>query len=50
LLSREDVEQDIHEPMKRKRVFEHLAIHGVEWDVQDIDGKNKFSKQELKAV
>jgi hypothetical protein len=50
LLSREAVEEDIHEPMKRKRVLEHLVILGVEWDVQDIDGKNKFNKQELKAV
>jgi hypothetical protein len=31
-------------------VLEHLVIHGVEGDERDKDGKNKFSKQEFKAI
>lgn len=50
LLSRETVEEDILERAKRKRVLEHLVIHGVEGDDQDKDGKYKFNKKELSAI
>jgi hypothetical protein len=51
LLSRETVEEgDILEMAKRIRVLGQLVIHGVEGDEQDKDGKNKFSKQEFRAI
>lgn len=50
LLSRETVEEDILERAKRKRVLEHLVIHGVEGDEQSLDNKAKFNKQELSAI
>jgi hypothetical protein len=50
LLGWESVEGDTLERAKRKAVLEHLAIHGVEGDEQDKDGKNKFGKQEFKAI
>jgi chromodomain-helicase-DNA-binding protein 1 len=50
LLSRETVEEDILERAKRKRVLEHLVIHGVEGDEQSMDNKAKFNKQELSAI
>lgn len=49
LLSRETVEEDILERAKRKRVLEHLVIHGVEGDDADKD-KAKFNKKELSAI
>jgi chromodomain-helicase-DNA-binding protein 1 len=45
LLSREAVEEDIHKPVTRKRVLEHLVSHGMERDVQDKDGKHKFDNK-----
>jgi hypothetical protein len=51
LLSRETVKEgDILEMAKRIRVLGQLVIHGVEGDEQDKDGKNKFSKQEFRAI
>lgn len=49
LLTRESVEEDILERAKRKRVLEHLVIHGVEGDDKDI-GKEAFKKEELSAI
>lgn len=49
LLSKETVEEDILERAKRKRVLEHLVIHGVEGDEQSKD-KAKFNKKELSAI
>lgn len=52
LLSRETVEEDILERAKRKRVLEHLVIHGVEGGDQG-DGKDAqaaFKKEELSAI
>lgn len=52
LLSRETVEEDILERAKRKRVLEHLVIHGVEGDEQGNgnDTKMAFKKEELSAI
>jgi Helicase conserved C-terminal domain len=50
LHSRETVEEDILGRAKRIPVLEHLVIHGVEGDEQDKDGKDKFNKQEFKAI
>lgn len=48
MLSRETVEEDILERAKRKRVLEHLVIHGVEGG--DAPGKVTFKKEELSAI
>lgn len=51
-LSRETVEEDILERAKRKRVLEHLVIHGVEGGDQG-EGKEAqvtFKKEELSAI
>ncbi|KAJ8907869.1 hypothetical protein NDN08_007973 [Rhodosorus marinus] len=48
LLSRDTVEEDILERAKRKRVLEHLVIHGVEGG--DAPGKMTFKKEELSAI
>lgn len=54
LLTRESVEEDILERAKRKRVLEHLVIHGVEGDEKQNgkEGKAKvaFKKEELSAI
>eukprot|EP00177_Eucheuma_denticulatum_P008128 GFKZ01014809.1.p1 GENE.GFKZ01014809.1~~GFKZ01014809.1.p1 ORF type:complete len:1687 (+),score=291.31 GFKZ01014809.1:317-5377(+) len=52
LISRETVEEDILERAKRKRVLEHLVIHGVEGGDQGDgkDGKMAFKKEELSAI
>lgn len=54
LLTRESVEEDILERAKRKRVLEHLVIHGVEGDERengkDGAGKIAFKKEELSAI
>lgn len=52
LLSRQTVEENILERAKRKRVLEHLVIHGVEGGDQG-DGKDAqvtFKKEELSAI
>lgn len=52
LLSRETVEEDILERAKRKRVLEHVVIHGVEGGSK-ADGKEPdiaFKKEELSAI
>lgn len=52
LLSRETVEEDILERAKRKRVLEHLVIHGVEGGDQEgkEDKAAAFKKEELSAI
>lgn len=51
-LSRETVEEDILERAKRKRVLEHLVIHGVEGGDQPEgkDAQMTFKKEELSAI
>lgn len=52
LLSGETVEEDILERAKRKRVLEHVVIHGVEGG-NKADGKDTevaFKKEELSAI
>lgn len=49
LLTRETVEENILERAKRKRVLEHLVIHGVEGGGQN-DSQNMFKKEELSAI
>ncbi len=52
LLTKESVEEDILERAKRKRVLEHLVIHGVEGDEKQggKDGAKSFKKEELSAI
>ena len=51
LLSRETVEEDILERAKRKRVLEHVVIHGVEGgNKTEGAGENAFKKEELSAI
>jgi len=50
LLTRQSVEEDILERAKRKRVLEHLVIHGVEGGGEPQAGKNSFKKDELSAI
>lgn len=52
LLCRETVEEDILERAKRKRVLEHLVIHGVEGGskADGKEGENAFKKEELSAI
>lgn len=52
LLTAETVEEDILERAKRKRVLEHVVIHGVEGG-HKAEGKEKemaFKKEELSAI
>eukprot|EP00178_Gracilaria_changii_P010626 TRINITY_DN308_c0_g1_i1.p1 TRINITY_DN308_c0_g1~~TRINITY_DN308_c0_g1_i1.p1 ORF type:complete len:1214 (-),score=215.65 TRINITY_DN308_c0_g1_i1:11784-15425(-) len=52
LLSKDTVEEDILERAKRKRVLEHVVIHGVEGG-NKADGKEPdiaFKKEELSAI
>lgn len=52
LLAGETVEEDILERAKRKRVLEHVVIHGVEGG-HKTEGKEKemaFKKEELSAI
>jgi len=51
LLTKQSVEEQILERAKRKRVLEHLVIHGVEGDGKKDDGsKVTFKKEELSAI
>lgn len=53
LLSRDTVEEDILERAKRKRVLEHLVIHGVERGEGEASAVPKpaaFRKEELSAI
>jgi len=51
LLTRQTVEEDILERAKRKRVLEHLVIHGVEGGGDKVQaGKSAFKKEELSAI
>lgn len=52
LLTKESVEEDILERAKRKRVLEHLVIHGVEGDEKQggKEGAKSFKKEELSAI
>jgi len=53
LLTKQTVEEDILERAKRKRVLEHLVIHGVEGGGDpnaQSSTKNAFKKEELSAI
>lgn len=51
-LARDTVEEDILERAKRKRVLEHLVIHGVEQGGEQSkkDAGQAFKKEELSAI
>lgn len=52
LLAGETVEEDILERAKRKRVLEHVVIHGVEGgnNAEGKEGDMTFKKEELSAI